>query len=56
KMLRENRLIQLWMCMSLDVQRILEHTLGIAPDTDLTLNDILDQLQSYTKCQHNEAL
>ncbi|KAK7084662.1 hypothetical protein SK128_015089, partial [Halocaridina rubra] len=42
--------------MSLDMQRIVEHTLRIAPDTGLTLNDVLNQLQSYIKGQCSEAL
>ncbi|KAK7085853.1 hypothetical protein SK128_016591 [Halocaridina rubra] len=56
KMLRDKQLIQFWICISLDIQRILKHTLGIAPDTDLAVYEVLDQLQSYIKCQCNEAL
>ena len=52
---REKQLIQLRMSVLLDVQRILEHTLGIAPDTSLTVNEVLDELQSHFKGQHNEA-
>ncbi|KAK7076679.1 hypothetical protein SK128_011174 [Halocaridina rubra] len=44
------------MCVSLDVQRILEHIPGIAPDRDLTVNKILNQLQSYITGQRNKAL
>ncbi|KAG0724063.1 Pre-mRNA-splicing factor CWC25 [Chionoecetes opilio] len=44
------------MAVSLDIQRILEHTLGIAPDTSLTVTEVLDTLQSHFKNQRNEAL
>ncbi|KAG0711208.1 hypothetical protein GWK47_021100 [Chionoecetes opilio] len=53
---RHKQLIQLRMAVSLDVQRILEHTLGIAPDTSLTVTEVLDTLQSHFKSQRNEAL
>ena len=53
---REKQLIQLRMSVSLDVQRILEHTLRIAPDTSLTVNEIHDELQFHFKGQRNEAL
>ncbi|KAG0717395.1 hypothetical protein GWK47_008063 [Chionoecetes opilio] len=53
---RHKQLIQLRMAVSLDVQRILEHTIGIAPDTSLTVTEVLDTLQSHFKSQRNEAL
>ncbi|KAG0727325.1 hypothetical protein GWK47_034889 [Chionoecetes opilio] len=56
RLLRHKQLIQLRMAVSLDVQRILEHTLGIAPDTSLTVTEVLDTLKSHFKSQRNEAL
>ncbi|KAG0715833.1 hypothetical protein GWK47_011033 [Chionoecetes opilio] len=53
---RHKQLIQLRMAVSLDVQRILEHTLGIAPNTSLTVTEVLDTLQSHFRSQRNEAL
>ena len=44
------------MSVLLDVHRILEHTLRIEPDTSLTVNEVLDELQSHFKGQRNEAL
>ncbi|KAK7084072.1 hypothetical protein SK128_010733 [Halocaridina rubra] len=37
---QEKQLIQFWMCMSLEVQRVLEYSLGISPDTDLLEVDL----------------
>jgi len=56
KLAREKQLIQLRMSVSLDVQRILKHTLGIAHDTLLTVDEVLDELQKHFKNQRNEAL
>jgi len=56
KLAREKQLIQLRMSVSLDVQRTLEHTLGIAHDTSLTVDEVLDELQKHFKNQRNEAL
>ena len=53
---REKQLIQLRMSVSLDVQRTLEHTLGITPDAHLTVGEVLERLQSHFKNQQNEAL
>lgn len=53
---REKQLIQMWMCLSLETQRILEHTLQITPSTDLTVDQVLDALQSHIKSLRNEAL
>ncbi|XP_050705813.1 uncharacterized protein LOC126991118 [Eriocheir sinensis] len=53
---REKQLIQLQMSVSLEVQRTLEHTLGIAPNTQLAVEKVLDVLQSHFKSQRNEAL
>lgn len=50
------QLIQLRMSVSLDVQRIMEHNLGIAPDTQLSVDAVLDALQAHYKGQRNEAL
>ncbi|XP_069985567.1 uncharacterized protein [Penaeus vannamei] len=56
KLAREKQLIQLRMSVSLDVQRTLEHTLGIAHDTSLTVDQVLNELQKHFKNQRNEAL
>ena len=56
KLPREKQLIQLRMSVSLDMQRTLEHTLGIAPDTPLTVDEVLDKLQTHFKNLRNEAL
>lgn len=56
KLPREKQLIQLRMSISLDVQKTLEHTLGIPPDTLWTVDQVLDALQSHYKSQRNEAL
>lgn len=53
---REKQLIQLRMCMTLETQRILEHTLDIAPDTNMTVDQVLDVLQEHIKGLRNEAL
>lgn len=53
---REKQLIQLRMSISLEVQRTLEHTLGITPNTQLAVEEVLDVLQSHFKSQRNEAL
>lgn len=53
---REKQLIQMCMCLSLETQRILEHTLQITPSTDLTVDQVLDALQSHIKSLRNEAL
>ncbi|KAK7068227.1 hypothetical protein SK128_025383 [Halocaridina rubra] len=39
-----------------DVQKLLEHTLGIPPDTDFMVLEVLNQLQSYIKGLSNKAL
>ncbi|KAK4314445.1 hypothetical protein Pmani_014254 [Petrolisthes manimaculis] len=44
------------MCLTLETQRILEHTLGITPDTDKTVDEVLDELQEHIKNSRNEAL
>ncbi|KAK4313087.1 hypothetical protein Pmani_015541 [Petrolisthes manimaculis] len=44
------------MCLTLEPQRILEHTLGISPDTDKTVDEVLDELQEHIKNSRNEAL
>ena len=41
---RQKQLIQLRILVALDVQLTLEHTLGIAPDTQLTVEEVLDEL------------
>ena len=56
KLPREKQLIQLRMCLTLETQRILEHTLNIPPDTDKTVEEVLDVLQAHVKSLRNEAL
>ena len=53
---REKQLIQLRTCLSLDIQRVLEHTLGIPPDTDLQVEAVLDRLQEHIRDLRNPAL
>ncbi|MPC70124.1 hypothetical protein E2C01_064363 [Portunus trituberculatus] len=54
----QKQLIQLRMCLTLDRQRVLEytHTLDIPPDTDKTVEEVLDMLQNHIKSLRNEAL
>ncbi|XP_068235531.1 uncharacterized protein [Palaemon carinicauda] len=56
KLPREKQLIQLRMCLTLETQRILEHTLDIPPNTDKTVEEVLDELQDHVKSLRNEAL
>ncbi|XP_068232095.1 uncharacterized protein [Palaemon carinicauda] len=50
------QLIQLRMCLSLETQRILEHTLNVSPDTDRSVEEVLNVLQEHIKNLRNEAL
>ena len=50
------QLIQLRMCLSLETQRLLEHTLGVPPSTTRTVEEVLNVLQNHFKTQRNEAL
>ncbi|XP_068238582.1 uncharacterized protein [Palaemon carinicauda] len=50
------QLIQLRMCLSLETQRILEHTLNVPPDTDWSVEEVLNVLQEHIKNLRNEAL
>lgn len=56
KLSQAKQLIQLRMCLSLETQRLLEHTLQIPPSADKSANEVLDALQSHIKGQRNEAL
>ena len=56
KLPREKQLIQLRMCLSLETQRVLEHTLQIAPSTGKTAVEVLDALEAYIKSLRNEAI
>ncbi|XP_068224072.1 uncharacterized protein [Palaemon carinicauda] len=56
KLPREKQLIQLRMCLTLEMQRILEHTLDIPPNKDKTVEEVLDELQDHVKSLRNEAL
>ncbi|XP_068227911.1 uncharacterized protein [Palaemon carinicauda] len=56
KLPREKQLIQLRMFFTLESQRILEHTLDIPPNTDKTVEEVLDELQDHVKSLRNEAL
>ena len=55
-MSKDKQLIQLRTCISLEVQKVLEHTLGIPPDTPLTVDQVLDRLQDHFKNLRNEAI
>ena len=48
--------IQLRMCLSLDTQRVLEHTLQVPPDSTSSVEAVLDILQRHIKDSSNEAL
>lgn len=50
------QLIQLRMCLSLEIQRVLEHTLQVPPTSSLSVEEVLDVLQRHIKGQQNEAL
>ncbi|XP_068246810.1 uncharacterized protein [Palaemon carinicauda] len=56
KLPREKQLIQLRMCLTLETQMILEHTLDISPNTDKTVEEVLDELQDHVKSVRNKAL
>lgn len=56
KLPQPKQMIQLRMCLTLETQRLLEHTLQIAPSTDKTVNEVLDTLQTHIKGLRNEAL
>ena len=55
-MSQDKQLIQLRTCISLEVQKVLEHTLGIPPDTSLSVDQVLDHLQDHFKNLRNEAI
>ena len=50
---REKQLIQVWTSVSLF--KGLQNTLSIAPNTHLTVDGVLDELQSHLKSQQNET-
>ena len=56
KLPRQKQLIQLRMCLTLETQRVLEHTLDIPPGTDKSVEEVLDALQQHIKSLRNEAL
>ena len=53
---REKQLIQMRMCLTLDMQGTLERTIGIPPDTSMPVDEILDALQEHIKNSRNEVL
>ena len=53
---RQKQLIQLRMCLTLETQKVLEHTLNIPRNTDKTVEEVLDALQEHIKSLRNEAL
>ena len=53
---REKQLIQMRMCLALETQRVLEHTLGISPSTDKSVEEVLDALQLHIRGLRNEVL
>ena len=56
KMSREKQLIQMHMCLILNTQRLLEHTLRIPPNTDKSVDEVLNELQERITKSRNEAL
>ena len=50
------QLIQLRGCLSVEMRRVLEHNLGVSPDSALPLDDVLAKIEDYIKSQQNEAL
>ena len=50
------QLIQLRMCLTLETQRILEHTLQVSPDSTRSTDAVLDILQQHVRDSSNEAL
>ena len=50
------QLIRLRMCSSLETQRAQEHTLQMFPDSDSSVEEILDVFQKHIKDSSNEAL
>ncbi|KAK4289628.1 hypothetical protein Pmani_037421 [Petrolisthes manimaculis] len=50
------QLIQLRSCLSPEMRRTLEVSLGVLPGSSLTLREVLECLQDYVKGQRNEAL
>jgi len=53
---QEKQLIQLRMCLTLETQRVLEHTLQIPPSTDKTVDEVVDALELHIKGLRNEAI
>ncbi|XP_076068309.1 uncharacterized protein LOC143040770 isoform X3 [Oratosquilla oratoria] len=52
----EKQLIQLRMCLTLETQRVLEHTLQIPPSTDKTVDEVVAPLEVHIKGLRNEAI
>ncbi|XP_076037654.1 uncharacterized protein LOC143023062 [Oratosquilla oratoria] len=52
----EKQLIQLRMCLTLETQRVLEHTLQIPPSTDKTVDEVVAALEVHIKGLRNEAI
>lgn len=50
------QIIQLRMCLSLETQRLVEHTQQISPTSTLSVDQVLDKLQANMKNQRNEVL
>ena len=44
------------LCLSLDTQRVLDHTLQVSPDSNSSVGEILNVLQKHVKDSSNEAL
>lgn len=56
KLPHSKQLIQLRICLSLNTQRLMEHTLEVPPSTDLPVESILHKLKNYYKGLGNEAI
>lgn len=50
------QLVQLRMYLSLEIQRVLEHTLHIPPTDQHKVEEVLEALQTYLRDQRNEPL
>ncbi|XP_045135677.1 uncharacterized protein LOC123518742 [Portunus trituberculatus] len=48
--------IQLRMCLTLETQRVLEHTLQVSPTSLKPVDEVLDILQAHIRDSNNEAL
>lgn len=50
------QMIQLRMCLSLEIQHVLLQKFHVGPDDTIPLKDVLDRLETNARAQTNEAL